>query len=119
VIRLSWLPANLAAAIGEIEQIGPGVKTDTASESPIELIGRAAIGAGLMRIAGDVVTQTRTIEQLRSSSAFGNVVLLRGSSDLKAAVDVWGSPGDRGPLFSALKQAFDPRGILSPGRGPL
>ena len=40
-------------------------------------------------------------------------------AELKALVDVWGSHGDREPLFASLKHAFDPQGILNAGRGPL
>ena len=51
--------------------------------------------------------------------SFGNVVVLRAPTELKALVDVWGDHGDRQPLFASLKRAFDPQGILNAGRGPL
>ena len=85
----------------------------------IELVGRAAIGAGLVRIDGDTAAQAEGIEQLRASHVFGHVVIVRGSAELKARVDVWGSHGDRQPLFDSLKRAFDPNGVLNAGRGPL
>jgi len=44
---------------------------------------------------------------------------VRGSLELKALVDVWGSHGTRQALFDSLKRAFDPRGVLNAGRGPL
>jgi glycolate oxidase FAD binding subunit len=105
IVRASWLPANIAAALGELESM--------------ELVGRAAIGAGHIRIDGDVAAQAAVIEQLRASKVFGNVVIVRGSPELKAIVDVWGSHGTRQPLFDSLKRAFDPRGVLNAGRGPL
>ena len=49
IVRASWLPASIAAGLGEIEQMGDG----------IEIIGRAAIGAGLIRIDGDTGAQAR------------------------------------------------------------
>ena len=82
-------------------------------------IGRAAIGAGLIRIEGDDRQQAAVIEQLRASQVFGHIVVVRGSTALKGLVDVWGSHGDRQPLFDSLKRAFDPHGILNAGRGPL
>ena len=82
-------------------------------------IGRAAIGAGLIRIDGDAAEQARMIDTLRASSAFGNVVIVRGSAELKACVDVWGSHGSRQPLFDSLKRALDPNNVLNAGRGPL
>jgi glycolate oxidase FAD binding subunit len=109
IVRASWLPASIAAGLGEIEQMGDG----------IDIIGRAAIGAGLIRIDGDAGAQARVIEQLRASHLFGNIIIVRGSAALKAAVDVWGPQGDRQPLFDSLKRAFDPNGVLNAGRGPL
>ena len=84
-----------------------------------ELIGRAAIGTGLVRLGGDEAEQARVIGQLRHSPHVGNVVVLRGSAALKALVDVWGPQGDRQRLLSAIKLAFDPNSVLNAGRGPL
>jgi glycolate dehydrogenase FAD-binding subunit len=111
IVRASWLPANIAAAIGELESME--------HDPSFELVGRAAIGAGHIRIDGDVPAQAAAIERLRASRIFGNVVVVRGSAELKALVDVWGSHGNRQPLFDALKRAFDPNGVLNAGRGPL
>jgi FAD/FMN-containing dehydrogenase len=49
----------------------------------------------------------------------GNVVLLRAGTDVKAQADVWALTGDSGALLHAVKQAFDPAGILNAGRGPV
>ena len=114
MIRVSWLPANLASArSAELERIGG--RRQGASSS---IRARAAIGAGLMRIDGDAQAQARV------DRPAARVVDLRQRRDRcadpprsKPLVDVWGSHGDRGPLFASLKQAFDPHGILSPGRG--
>ena len=111
IVRASWLPAAIAAGIGELNKIT--ARTTSA------VAGRAAIGAGHIRIDGDAAAQAAVIEQLRASKVFGNVVIVRGSPELKAVVDVWGSHGTRQPLFDSLKRAFDPRGVLNAGRGPL
>jgi glycolate oxidase FAD binding subunit len=116
IVRASWLPAHIADVLA-------GLKACTTSRvvqgfSPA-LIGRAAVGAGLIRIDGETAAQAAVIEQLRASSVFGNVVIVRGSDALKAAVDVWGSHGDRQPLLDSLKRAFDPNGVLNAGRGPV
>ncbi len=121
IVRASWLPADIAAGLRELAGLtacathGGG---DAASGGS-ELAGRAAIGAGLIRIDGDMSAQAESIQQLRASHVFGNVVIVRGSRELKARVDVWGSHGDRQPLFDSLKRAFDPNGVLNAGRGPL
>ena len=75
IVRASWLPANLAAAIGELKSCAA-----TSGVIEIEMLGRAAVGSGLVRIEGEAKAQARAIEQLRRSAAFGNVVLRRGST---------------------------------------
>ena len=105
IVRASWLPANIAHVVHELQDL--------------DLVGRAAIGAGLIRIEGDADTQARAVERLRASAPLGNVVVVRGSAALKSRVDVWGSAGDRQPLFDALKRALDPHNVLNAGRGPL
>ncbi|MBI3491317.1 MAG: FAD-binding oxidoreductase [Acidobacteria bacterium] len=109
IARASWLPATITAALAELKTMG----------APIEIIGRAAVGAGLLRIDSDVETQARVITRLRQSATFGNVVLLRGSDALKAFVDVWGPLGDRERLLASLKHALDPHNTLNAVRGPL
>jgi glycolate oxidase FAD binding subunit len=105
IVRASWLPANIALVVHELQDL--------------ELVGRAAIGAGLIRIEGDADTQARAVERLRASAVLGNIVVVRGSAALKSRVDVWGSAGDRQPIFDALKAALDPHNVLNAGRGPL
>ena len=114
IVRASWLPANVATAIGELKSCAAASRV-----IEIEMLGRAAVGSGLIRINGEAKAQARAIEQLRRSAAFGNVVLRRGSTELKSLVDVWDGSAERQPLFASLKRAFDPQGILNPGRGPL
>ena len=112
IVRANWLPANAVKAFGTLE----GYAADTRE---VEIVGRAAIGAGLIRIDGDVAHQAATIGRLRESADFSNVVIVRGCDALKAAIDVWGPQGDRERLFVALKRALDPNGVLNRGRGPL
>ena len=136
VVRASWLPANIAAALDELAGLKPCATSAPPAPaipgvSPVmspaavaqcfspALTGRAAVGAGLIRIDGEAAEQASAIEQLRASSVFGNVVIVRGSAELKARVDVWGSHGSRQPLFDALKRALDPNNVLNAGRGPL
>jgi glycolate oxidase FAD binding subunit len=121
VVRANWLPANIAAGLEELERMNRRL-TDRPAGAKVcatSLVGRAAIGAGHIRIDGDTAAQADAIQQLRASSLFGNVVIVRGDDELKARVDVWGSHGDRQALFDSLKRAFDPQGTLNAGRGPL
>jgi len=108
LVRVSWLPAHIEATLTAL--------ADCAGD--VALIGRAAVGAGVIRIAGDEAAQVKTIEGLRASRALGNVVVMRGSPTLKECVDVWGPDGGRGRLFDSLKHALDPNRVLV-GQGPL
>ncbi|MCC7415642.1 MAG: FAD-binding oxidoreductase [Acidobacteria bacterium] len=109
VARMSWLPANLSAVLSELR----------AAAAPVAFTGRAAIGAGFVRIGANAETQARVLGRLRESPVLGNVVLLRGSDELKARVDPWGPMGDRVALLAAVKRALDPHDTLNAGRGPV
>jgi glycolate oxidase FAD binding subunit len=111
IARASWLPAEVSALMHELRQL--------AGSACIEAIGRAAVGTGLIRIDADVGSQASIVNQLRRSKSLGNVVILRGSEQLKTRVDVWGDAGDLGPVFASLKRALDPDGILNAERGPI
>jgi glycolate oxidase FAD binding subunit len=110
VIRASWLPAHIEAMLAALHESSTAVD--------LMLVGRASVGCGLIRIAGELGAQVQTIERLRTSHAIGNVVVVRGSTALNERVDVWGPAGSRSRLFESLKQAFDPNRVLV-GQGPL
>jgi glycolate oxidase FAD binding subunit len=112
VIRFGWLPAKLAeitTLLHEVQQMA----------GSIVMCGRVGMGAGLMRVDGDVRTQAALVERLRSSVWVGNVAVLRASHDLKQHVDVWGPASSAADAVRALKGMFDPAGILNAGRGPI
>jgi glycolate oxidase FAD binding subunit len=111
IVRASWLPANITDAMAELRRM--------AGSGCIELVGRAAVGTGLIRIDAGPPAEAAVVDRLRHSDTFGNIVIVRGSSSLKALADVWGSQGDREQLFTALKTALDPGGVLNAGRGPI
>jgi len=123
IVRASWLPAEIASALAALKGCATAATTTgvTPDITPTvtQLGGRAAVGAGLIRIDGDARAQAATIEQLRRSTAFRHVVIVRGSDELKSLVDVWGPLGDRERLLVSLKRALDPIGVLNAGRGPL
>ena len=52
-----------------------------------------------------------------ATAAGGNVVLLsHADTEQLTARDVWGPPGDAVAVIRAIKDRFDPQGILNPGR---
>jgi FAD/FMN-containing dehydrogenase len=113
IVRASWLPASIGSALNALERLAAD------ASAAMSLVGRAAVGAGHIRIDAETAAQAAIVERLRASRVFGNVVIVRGTPELKAIVDVWGSHGDRQPLFESLKRTFDPNGTLNAGRGPL
>jgi glycolate dehydrogenase FAD-binding subunit len=65
-----------------------------------------ATGIGYAQFDGDLASLRRTMEQ------DGGSLVILGRSEL----DSWGSAGDALPLMRAVKQQFDPKGTLNPGR---
>ncbi len=113
IVRCSWLPADLARVLTMADEIA------RACSVPIALRARAGVGAGHIRIEADTATAAAAVDRLRTSDVVTHVVVVRATADVKSAVDVWGSLGDRGALVSAVKRAFDPADILNAARGPV
>ncbi len=112
VVRVGWLPAKLA----EITTLMNDVWKIT---GPAVMVGRVGTGAGLVRIDGDARTHLGVVERLRASVWVGNVSVLRADLELKRHIDVWGPESGAAEAARALKQMFDPAGILNAGRGPI
>jgi len=112
-VRLAWLPAALADVLTSIERISRDTGT------ALTFTGRAAVGAGLLRIDGASDATAAVVDQLRADAALANVVVLSAPAQVKARVDVWGVAIDAAPVMRAIKTALDPAGILNAGRGPI
>ena len=112
LVKVSVLPAELAETLSLIERL--------AGKRGYVAAGRAGAGVFLVRIAEDVQLQKRVIDGLRDALQIGqgSAVLVKGSPELRTHVDVWGPMGDGLAVMKAVKQQFDPAGILAPGRGP-
>jgi glycolate oxidase FAD binding subunit len=60
----------------------------------------------------------RVIEELREIwvRRGGSLVVQKAPPSIKKRVDVWGPAGDYLGLTRQVKEKFDPRGVLNPGR---
>jgi FAD/FMN-containing dehydrogenase len=111
VLRAATLPVEvgpvLEAAQAAARERGTAVRT----------LAHAA--NGIVRIA---VLRPADVEPLlsvlrsRLESAGGSLVVQRALPEVKARFDVWGATGSGTELMRRLKAAFDPAGILAPGR---
>jgi hypothetical protein len=79
-----------------------------------------ALGAGVCRIDAEDDVARSTVEMLRSRTELvANVVVLRQGAVRGSRVDTWGPAGGTAAVLRALKETFDPAGILNAGRGPI
>lgn len=113
VVRLAWLPAALPAVLERLRTLA------VRHAAFLTVAGRAAVGAGHVRIDGSEEAQAAVVAALRSDAAFGHVIVLRAGLSVKRIVGVWGPPLDAAAPLQALKQLFDPAGSLNAGRGPV
>jgi glycolate oxidase FAD binding subunit len=113
ILKLAILPTDVAEVLDRIRT--------SAAERRIEheVIGRAALGIVLVRLAGDLGAQAATITELRleATGRGGSAVLLSAPAGLLRDVGRWGPASDATSLMRAVKQQFDPQNTLNPGVG--
>ncbi len=83
------------------------------------ITGHAGIGVTYAALSGGgEEAQVQIVEELREiwSRRGGSVVVREAPPAFKKRVEVWGPVGSRLELTRRVKQKFDPRGILNPGR---
>ena len=84
--------------------------------SALEAAGRsyiAELGVGACRVAVEYAEDVAAIRTLALASG-GHAVVIDGPDELRAAP--WGPPPAGLAIMRRLKQAFDPAGILNPGK---
>ena len=111
------LPAEPEDAMWRVSvrpSAGPGV---LAALAPAGVRGFLDWGGGLVWLAGASDAATHDAVRRAALAGRGTWTLLRATEPLRAAVDV--VPPEPAPLAAItrrVKAAFDPRGILNPGR---
>jgi glycolate oxidase FAD binding subunit len=110
-LRVAALVSRLADTVREISD----------AVMPTPLIAGAAT-AGVLRAVfapGDIALASKSIDRLRAvvTEGGGSVVMERGPRALRVDIDPWGTvPEPELAIMRGLKNEFDPRGLLNPGR---
>jgi FAD/FMN-containing dehydrogenase len=80
--------------------------------SGVCLINFILKGDGTKEKVVDVIQ--KLLEQCRGSG--GNLVVQKAPAEMKKDLPIWGKPGSDSILMKRIKEALDPKGIMSPGR---
>jgi len=110
VCKLTFLPARLVSLVDGIAA--------AAAAADWHLVAQGA-GIGWLRLeATSPGALLAAILRVRAGAALlgGSLVVAEAPAALAPELDVWGDPGDALHLMRALKQRFDPGGVLNPGR---
>lgn len=113
-LKVNAPPAELAGVLESVT----GAAGRKGLDEP-RITGHAAVGvtyAGLS--GGDEDGRAEVVEELREiwTRRGGSVVVLEAPTALKRRVGVWGAGGDYLGLMRRVKEKFDPRGAMNPGR---
>jgi glycolate oxidase FAD binding subunit len=115
-LHVSTLPSRLAAAVRSVER----ALADLAPGETAVVAGCAALGTlDVLLLESAVPIAARFVERARGAVAEvgGHAMVRRAPLAVRRAVDPWG-PVEPEPmaLMRALRDAFDPRRVLNPGR---
>jgi len=103
--RFSVLPSKLSALIVDLHKIGsPDIVSEPAT--------------GVLSAAWTAVNEAAVLDSAREIAARHSAmcVVERCSTELKKRIDVFGDPPPAFELMRRVKQQFDAKGTLSPGR---
>ncbi len=114
LLKVSAPPADLTAVLDSV--LGAAERRDLDHPG---MTGHAGTGVTFVGLSGGGAgAKAETIDELREiwGRRGGSVVLLGGPRELKENVGVWGPPRDDIGLMGRVKDKFDNRGIMNPGR---
>jgi glycolate oxidase FAD binding subunit len=106
---------KISSTLDQMRAIAERLEADHPAQQTA-LAGRA--GSGILYVyarGGDLPAFCRWIREF-AEPLRAHVVLELAPAEIKSQLDVWGPRRDDYGLMLKLKQAFDPNGILNPGR---
>ena len=116
-LKASLLPTGLSAFVSVLE--------DASAEHGLTMAVQAHAGNGIVRVRvrrpEAEATQRSAgtlVEELRAAAAAlgGILIVEQAAPDIKPELDIWGGEIEALPLMRRIKDALDPKGVLSPGR---
>jgi len=107
--QASVLPTDVPRLIEEVDEVAPGAFLEG---SPLDgSVSMTWLGAGAGADQGRVHRIRAVTRRLG-----GTLVVIGCDTELKRRIDVFGDPPPAFDLMRRVKQQFDPKGILGPGR---
>jgi glycolate oxidase FAD binding subunit len=107
--KISVLPSQIAESFETLAKVTPN---RVRSNSVIQATG---IGAVRLEASPQVLSDTLALLRTRFEALGGSVMIAHHPRSMPQ-LDAWGNPGDALPLMRAVKQQFDPKSTLNPGR---
>jgi glycolate oxidase FAD binding subunit len=111
VAKISVLPSCIAKTLKLLARISVNLR-------PIHFCAVVqATGLGCVRFEGSPASVAALLPVLRAEvERDGGSVVIADRGTALVPGDAWGSPGDALPLMRSIKQQFDPKATLNPGR---
>jgi glycolate oxidase FAD binding subunit len=109
--KFSVLPASIAETCGRIGQVADSSRVQW------RLVVQGT-GLGWLRLEASnppAIHEVLRALRLELETQGGSLAILHRPAAMPV-IDAWGSGGDALPLMVSVKQQFDPKGTLNPGR---
>jgi glycolate oxidase FAD binding subunit len=107
--KISVLPSQIAEAFEILSALA-------ANRARCKAVMQAT-GIGSVHLEAAPAALADVLKTLRTKlEAMGGSATIAHAPSAMPALDAWGNPGDALPLMRALKQQFDPKSTLNPGR---
>src|SRR5580658_3445454 len=110
VAKITTLPASISRTVETVKRAASSRKTDWK-------LTMQATGIGWLRLDAETENLHTVLSDLRFEleHSGGSLALCHHPSEM-SHLDAWGQPGDALPLMRAVKNQFDPKSTLNPGR---